>query len=131
MPTSLNSRVFFETRKALTLATRVDVLPCISLVRRQVADFLLMLSVEDDIVRLAKSDIAETLLSQEALRIAADPVYQETDKQQDREALMTVALGSYLFGWIVAGCRTDKQKALVQSSASRYAAALIGTSTPE
>lgn len=122
----LNDRAFNEARKTLAMATRIDAMHCMTSVRRMVAEMLSSLCVEPSVVRLALSDIAETLLSREALRISALEAYQSVNKASDRENLMEIALAGYLFDWMLSRVGDSSQRRLVLQGAQNFANHLTG-----
>lgn len=122
----LNDRVFNEARKALATATRIDAVHCLTSVRHLVAEMLSSLCVEPGVVRLALSDIAETLLAREALRIAALDAYQSVNRPADRENLMEIALTGYLFDWMLSRVGDVSQRRLILQGAQNFASHLTG-----
>jgi len=122
----LNERAFNDARKALATATRIDAVHCLTSVRRMVAEMLSSLCAEPAVVRLALSDIAETLLAREALRIAALEAYQSVNKTADRENLMEIALAGYLFDWMLSRVDDAIQRQRILQGAQSFASQLTG-----
>jgi hypothetical protein len=122
----INDRAFNEARKTLATATRIDAVHCLTAVRRLVADMLASLCVDPIVVRLVLSDIAETLLAREALRIADLEAYQSVNKIADRENLMEIALTGYLFDWALSRVDDASQRQLILQGAQNFASHLTG-----
>jgi len=122
----LTNRVFNDARKALVLATRVDALQCLSAVRRLVAEILTSLCADASVVRLVTSDLAETLLARESLRIAQMPSYRSVTKTSERESLLEIALVGYLFDWTLERTSDASQHSIVLQGAQLFANQLTG-----
>lgn len=119
-----------DTRKSLALATRVNLEQLISLVQLQVSGFLADMSADPAVVRLAKSDIAETLLARKALILAKDNDYQAITSLIDRQNFQQLVLAMYLFDWLTLRVKTVQQRALLDDGARCYVAKLTGTDNP-
>jgi len=119
-----------DARKALAMATRTNAEQLLALVQRQVSCFLTDLSVDPTVIRLAKSDIAETLLAKEALRHAHDEDYQGIESLRDRQDYLQLVLAIFLFDWLALQVSNAQQRTLVSDSARYYVAKLTGTGNP-
>lgn len=119
-----HDRMFFDARKRLAVATRLDAMHCLSAVRRRVAELLTSLCAEPALVRTVRSDLVETLLAREALRIAAMEPYQTVTRTCDREQLLEFALTGYLFDWLQDRTHDPMQHALIEQGARQFAVQL-------
>jgi hypothetical protein len=119
-----HDRMFFDARKRLAVATRLDAMHCLSAVRRLVAELLTSLCAEPALVRVVRSDIVETLLAREALRIAAMEPYQTISRAADREQLLEFALTGYLLDWLQERTEDPTQRALIEQGTRQFAAHL-------
>lgn len=119
-----------DARKALALATRINAEQWLALVQRQVSCFLTDLAVDPVVIRLAKSDIAETLLAKESLRHASDPEYQAIESLTDRQDYLQLVLAIFLFDWLALQVSNAQQRSLVSDGARYYVARMTGTDNP-
>lgn len=130
MTPSFTESTYNNTCKALSLATQVNAEQWLSLVQRQVACFLTDMAIDSAVTRLAKSDLAEMVLAQEALRLSQEPDYKNLVSLDDRQNFLQLVLAIHLFDWLALKVANPPQRALVESGAQYYVAKLIGTDNP-
>lgn len=126
---NMTERMFSDVRKNLAQSTQVDAVRCFAAVQAHVAKHLSSLRVDESLIRLAKSDLAETLLSKEALRIAEAPVYRLPMRPPERLQVLELALTGFLFDWVTARASSARQRELIDACARRFVEQLL-TGTP-
>lgn len=115
-----DDRVYFDARQALTLATRVDALHCIALTRRLISEFLLRVNAEDALVRLAKGDVAETVLARRAMEVAGHESYLACQSVREREDVLELTLAETLVAWLQARSTCEVQQYQLACALSGY-----------
>lgn len=117
--------MYSDSRKCLAQSTQLDAVRCFARVQTHVATHLGNLRVDESLIRLTKSDIAEALLSKEALRIAATPVYQLPMSQPERLQVFELALTGFLFDWVTSRASSARQRELIDACARSFVEQLI------
>ncbi len=115
--TRLTGVSYSATRRALAEAARVDVVGCVNLAQRMVAQQLRAQAASESLVRMAGSDLVETLLARACLQLASTlPV-----TAPERRTALTAYLCAVLVRWLLS--RTEQaadQRALERADAALH-----------
>lgn len=112
---SFHDQVFFNTRKSLAHAARLDVVACISAVQRKTAVRLSTACAAPATVLLATADLTETLMAREALVFASQESYATLRTVRERANALDAALACFLLQRLVSNLPADQRK-LVRSA---------------
>ena len=95
----------------LLSATQVDALACINAAQRRVADVLFRVGATERLVRMAHSDLLETLLARAGACIAQSPGYPAEGQGNSRVTFMTLHLELTLATWLGTNANTPQELA--------------------
>ena len=113
----LNGASFSDARRALADTARVGVVGCVGLAQRMVRQQLRAQHASEDLVRIAGSDLVETLLARAALPISATM----SGLARERHTTLTAYLCAVLVRWLQARTEHDHdQQALVRAGAALH-----------
>ena len=105
----ITEKSYLEARKTLTRATRVDALACIHVAQHQAADALFRSGATERLVRMATSDIVESLLAKAIAVIGADQQFCSIVSAGVREAFIEAHLRAALASWLMTNARSVQE----------------------
>lgn len=102
----------FHPEQELQLqAMRVDALACINAAQRRVADVLFQVGASERMVRMALSDLLETLLARAGACIATSEGFPQAAHRNARCAYLTLHLEQSLAAWLRSNARDAREEA--------------------
>jgi hypothetical protein len=96
----ITENTYFNSRKQLAQLAQADVLACIARAQKSVSALLTTQNFDEDLIRLAKSDLAESLMARRAMELSCLDGYTSIAELDKRQRLLEFSLGLYLFYWL-------------------------------
>lgn len=124
----VNERTYNETKRQLSLLARVMALDVVHRVQSRLLAMALEHELRDEVCRLIKSDIAESILAKDLRRVAQLPMYAGIESTHAREDALEAHLFGTLLGWILMKTTEAETARLVRCVVDLYEEP--GTGTP-
>ena len=91
---------FQHSQELLAQATQLDALACIHAAQSRVCRVLFQVGASERLIRLARSDLLETLLARASTFLSQDPAYPARGPLKFRERFMVAHLEISLASWL-------------------------------
>ncbi|MNR71466.1 hypothetical protein D3C71_20920 [compost metagenome] len=98
---TINERTYKETKRRLSLLARVVALDVIDQAQGRLQHLVKELGLPDEVARLVRSDVAESILAKDVQRVAGLPDFEQLVSTEQRGNALEAHLFATLVGWIL------------------------------